>query len=847
MKKIISFAVSLASAICILAICAFTAFAAGITESENNDSYDKADVLYSGDSVSGSLSSRDDKDYYKLTLNKKGYIAIDFLNPVLTGSSAQWCISVYKETDSFERINSFYVDTKQEKTALPKVGADAGVYYIVVTDNNYGYSSGIKYTLKPVFSETEYWETEFNDVYTDADKMVFGQKYSGHIHERARGDFYELNVVKNGYVTITFTNPVITSSSAQWAVRVYRYDDELQEIQFFTATPQNAKTTLPKIGVEPGVYYIKVSDNNYGYSCNIEYGIKADFTATDYRETELNDSYDNADKMVTGEKYIGHIHNSKAADWYELNIPEKGYIGITFSNPVLTSSSAEWSITVYRYADELQEIQFYTVRPVNASASLPFIGVEPGTYYIKISDNNYGYSEDIEYGLKASYVKTDYWETENNDNYSVADKMEANKEYGGHIHRRDRSDYYELTVKNKGYYTITFKTPVLQANSGEWCISVYRFDESLQLIQEYYAKPTKAIWTLPAIGVEPGVYYIEVRDVNYGYACNVTYSLRADYVKSDYWETELNNDYSTADKMEAGKEYGGHIHRRDRSDYYELTVKDKGYYRITFQNPLIQSNSGEWRINVYKFDESLQLIQEYYVKPTKTTWSLPAIGVEPGAYYIEVCDNNYGYICNVTYSLKADYVKSNYWESEFNDNYSQAEKIISGKKYGGHIYNRKTSDYYELKLTGWNDLKITFEHAVLTQSSARWKITLYKFNNGLEKLGEFYSKADEGKVIAEASLGAGIYYIQVEDDNYGYGCNVEYGLTVSGAGDVLPGDVNLDGQITAADARLALRASVRLEALSDIQLLAADVDGKAGITAADARLILRASVGLEKL
>lgn len=59
------------------------------------------------------------------------------------------------------------------------------------------------------------------------------------------------------------------------------------------------------------------------------------------------------------------------------------------------------------------------------------------------------------------------------------------------------------------------------------------------------------------------------------------------------------------------------------------------------------------------------------------------------------------------------------------------------------------------------------------------------------------------------------------------------------------GDVDGNGSISAADARLALRASVGLESLSDIMLRAADTDGNPKISAADARLILRASVGLE--
>ena len=59
------------------------------------------------------------------------------------------------------------------------------------------------------------------------------------------------------------------------------------------------------------------------------------------------------------------------------------------------------------------------------------------------------------------------------------------------------------------------------------------------------------------------------------------------------------------------------------------------------------------------------------------------------------------------------------------------------------------------------------------------------------------------------------------------------------------GDIDGDNAITASDARFALRASVKLEALTDEQMTLADVDKNNSVDAADARLILRASVKLE--
>lgn len=64
--------------------------------------------------------------------------------------------------------------------------------------------------------------------------------------------------------------------------------------------------------------------------------------------------------------------------------------------------------------------------------------------------------------------------------------------------------------------------------------------------------------------------------------------------------------------------------------------------------------------------------------------------------------------------------------------------------------------------------------------------------------------------------------------------------------DYKPGDVDLNGAVTAEDARLALRASVGLEDLKTdlIRFLGADMDEDGVITSADAREILRLSVGL---
>ena len=72
-------------------------------------------------------------------------------------------------------------------------------------------------------------------------------------------------------------------------------------------------------------------------------------------------------------------------------------------------------------------------------------------------------------------------------------------------------------------------------------------------------------------------------------------------------------------------------------------------------------------------------------------------------------------------------------------------------------------------------------------------------------------------------------------------CSAITGFAAAENGAHIPGDLDGDGAVTAADARICLRASSRLVNLTEEQKSAADVDEDGSVTAADARIILRYS------
>lgn len=63
----------------------------------------------------------------------------------------------------------------------------------------------------------------------------------------------------------------------------------------------------------------------------------------------------------------------------------------------------------------------------------------------------------------------------------------------------------------------------------------------------------------------------------------------------------------------------------------------------------------------------------------------------------------------------------------------------------------------------------------------------------------------------------------------------------------LLGDIDCNDEIDSADARLILRASVKLESFSDDIMQSADIDGNGKVDSADARIVLRIAVGLENV
>ena len=175
-----------------------------------------------------------------------------------------------------------------------------------------------------------------------------------------------------------------------------------------------------------------------------------------------------------------------------------------------------------------------------------------------------------------------------------------------------------------------------------------------------------------------------------------------------------------------------------------------------------------------------------------------------------------------------------------NDTYNGEMKVTADKQFDGTSYQILNNEKGKFKntlfdiTTSVNGKKVQPDGMVLVGIplpegyNAEETVVYYVAADGLKKMNSFYK---DGMIWFETDHFSAYALVDESSEN-----TTSYAM----------GDVNGDNKITAADARLVLRVSAKLEKLSQDAMAVADATKDNKITAADARLILRVSAKLDK-
>lgn len=392
---------------------------------------------------------------------------------------------------------------------------------------------------------------------------------------------------------------------------------------------------------------------------------------------------------------------------------------------------------------------------------------------------------------------TENYECEPNDVRSKATVLENGQNMIGAITKEASSseekpdiDYYKIIADTDGYAKMNFDFASIDTEADfywGWEIQVYVNDEPMCYLLDNVKGKTET----GNIPVKKGdTIYIKVGpEHNYDAPLGVKYKLNVNICENPNWEKESNDVKSKATILKSGKVQYGNLHwsgienwgkHYDDQDYWKYKTLNDGYYSFTFKPASIDVEESDlqygWKIDVYRGSGDKPI---YTTRVMGETLKSPKFTAKNGTvFYIKItASNSQNAPEDVDYAIKSTFVKSAYWENEYNNTTKTAKKIVSGKAYNGNICGIAASfwngegiydnDYYKITATKSGKMKIYFGRKGLDSNSASgWDMSI-KINGKTKKtVNGVTKKYNANKYVCSVPVKKGqIVYIKINAHN----------------------------------------------------------------------------------
>ncbi len=578
--------------------------------------------------------------------------------------------------------------------------------------------------------------------------------------------YFEINVTKKGYLYITAMANTDSEKCGSYLI----VNSDLTTLTDSYSLAYNTASNSDKIGVEPGTYYVVYTKTG---SDKVSVQFKCNFTASDYWESEANDTFATADSISCNKTYYGNtlvgLSGTTGAqeDYYKFTTSKNGAVSISFMHDTYEQSEAYY--VVYLYDSDYNAVTSFTVKGGSKTTSSAQIGLVAGTYYVRVHGNALAYAENCEYSFKAAYTASEYWERENNETITAATQISLNQTYNGSLKSSDDVDFYQVKLTKKGYVNLVFGHELL-ANVSDNYYHVYLYgDDGSTLYSEFDSVGNAVSYTDTKIGLEAGTYYIKV--VYKAYYDDGTYSLQVKFKSASNWETESNDNVNLADKISLDKWYNGALSSSSDVDYYKFTISESGYSTISLKHTnLADSNTYYY---VYLYDSSFTQLTVLSSTGFEESKALEKYGLGKGTYYLKVTAldtknlaTNYS---NEPYAIKVSHKAVSNWETENNNKFNLADKVKLGTPISG-ITTDGDTDIYKFTISEKTWINIAFSHASTGSTEKQWHVRLY------DSLGNtvYYDARNKNvnaymyvqgtstyNSLSGMQLSAGTYYIKV--------------------------------------------------------------------------------------
>lgn len=632
-------------------------------ETAAGKSYDDAVKLGFDTAITSSGKLRE-ACWYQFTLEKDGMVSFSFEHQKLNVSRDQeaWNIEFAAEKPVIDTsLGSLPVSVNDKLYTLnsraydminvsPAVGLPAGTYRIKITPAIEA-AGGVPYSLRLSYSDV-YCETEDNNTENAADELALDKEIAGSLYGAEDVDYYKVTVTENGYVNVRLTHDMVSGKEKTNIYHISFYD--MSNNLLYEAYSNGSETELNsiKIGAEKGSYLVKVEatgraaiDSAALYTGT--YGLKVTATAYSYWEKESNDTISLANAVTPGVTYGGDIRNTGDVDYYTYTSTGKGYLGLDFSHTVISGweTRSVYKITVTRKGATGEVYSGY-VNGGDTTWKMPNLGLPADTYYIKIeaaatlnSSVNSGSLDTCyptDYSITVNWTNTSKWEEEVNDALAAANVLESGKTIGGSIATASDKDYYKVTMKKKGYLQVKLSHENTGSTATHYQMAVLNQDGN-----ELYKISNAGVDTIcnsGKIGLEKGTYYVLISVASTLYTGD--YKLKVTTKAASNWESEVNGDTATADKITVGKEMNGIISSYSGDlDYYKFTLDKAAYINVSLTHEKINAAGRSWYVYLLKGNGSrlnYKKTDHLYAYAGDVYTETDAVKLAKGTYYVVV-------------------------------------------------------------------------------------------------------------------------------------------------------------------------------------------------------------------
>ena len=233
-------------------------------EKELNETPETATPIGINTEIAGSVTLRNDisdRDYYSFSLEKDGFIVIDFIHEAMTEDNDGWNVSVL----SADGKTIFSSISKWNQAALksPNIGLTAGDYFIKI-DSDGIYHNSMAYRLVLLTVLNTNWETEPNNTPVDADTLEFGSSVNGTMIETGVDydrDWYTVTVSEEKTLTVSFGHITTEEAGKEgWTISII---DKAGNMMNTMSSAWDEEEKSVSVNVSAGSYYILIETGLY--------------------------------------------------------------------------------------------------------------------------------------------------------------------------------------------------------------------------------------------------------------------------------------------------------------------------------------------------------------------------------------------------------------------------------------------------------------------------------------------------------------------------------------------------------------------------------------------------------